>query len=161
MLICYCFGVFNGCSLHFKKFQWLFTLIFFMFFLPLHPQSFFVVQEFIPKDDITNEPFGPSNSVLGLNTPSIICYYNIDPTLNRCRLRDYFDFQYTTCIGSICYSNIATFIDTFVQSMFTAKNNNQLVGIIEHVEEVGIKPNEEITNQLVEQVEIIDQTQLN
>jgi hypothetical protein len=30
------------------------------------------------------------------------------------------------------------------------------VGIIEHVEEVGIKPNEEITNQLVEQVEIID-----
>jgi len=30
------------------------------------------------------------------------------------------------------------------------------MGIIEHVEEVGIKPDEEITNQLVEQVEIID-----
>jgi len=30
------------------------------------------------------------------------------------------------------------------------------MGIIEHVEEVGIKPYEEITNQLVEQVEIID-----
>jgi hypothetical protein len=30
------------------------------------------------------------------------------------------------------------------------------MGIVEHVEEVGIKPDEEITNQLIEQVEIID-----
>jgi hypothetical protein len=30
------------------------------------------------------------------------------------------------------------------------------MGIVEHVKEVGIKPNEKITNQHVEQVEIID-----
>jgi hypothetical protein len=30
------------------------------------------------------------------------------------------------------------------------------MGILEHVEEIGSKPNEKITNQLVEQVEIID-----
>jgi hypothetical protein len=30
------------------------------------------------------------------------------------------------------------------------------MGIVEHMEEVGIKPNEEIINQPIEQVEIID-----
>jgi hypothetical protein len=44
-------------------------------FLPLCPWSFFCVQEFILEDDITNEALGPSNCVLGLNTPSTTFFF--------------------------------------------------------------------------------------
>ncbi len=33
------------------------------------------MQEFIPKDDIASEAFGPSNCVLGLDTPSTTSFF--------------------------------------------------------------------------------------
>lgn len=75
MLICYCLGVFNGCSLHLKKFLMVIYFYFFHAFFAIASLVIFLVQEFILEDDIANEALGPSNCVLGLNTPSTTLFF--------------------------------------------------------------------------------------